>query len=389
MRPDSRTVHSGRVLRARDPLAPPLVQSAVYVYDDLDDYDAVAAGRQPGHIYARYSNDNTDLLAAAVAELEGARAGLAAASGMAAIFTALLTLAPRPAPVVVTADAYGVTLGLLREEMSPLGYEVREVDTADLNAVDRALGGAAVLHCETITNPLCRVSDLEALCRLAGAHGVPVLVDNTFATPVLCRPLELGATAVVHSATKYLGGHSDLMAGVLVGSRELIDRARQHLAHIGPVLGPFEAWLALRGLRTLHLRMRRHSDNALEIACCLERLPGVEAVHHPLVESSPSRSIAGRLLPDGAGGMLAFDLAGGQQAVQAMMSRFRLVRFAASLAGVETTISYPALTSHRDIPPSERIARGVKPGTVRVSAGLEDPIDLKEDFERSIVSLPQ
>jgi len=389
MRPDSRAVHSGRVLRARDPLAPPLVQSAVYVYDDLDDYDAVAAGREPGHIYARYSNDNTDLLAAAVAELEGAQAGLAAASGMAAIFTALMTLAPRPAPIVVTADAYGVTLGLLREEMSPLGYEVREVDTSDLEAVERALGGAAVLHCETITNPLCRVSDLEALCRLAAARGVPVLVDNTFATPVLCRPLELGATAVVHSATKYLGGHSDLMAGVLVGPRELIDRARQHLAHTGPVLGPFEAWLALRGLRTLHLRMRRHSDNAFEIAGCLAGLPGVEAVHHPLLGGSPSRSIALRLLPQGAGGMLAFDLAGGQPAVQAMISRFRLVRFAASLAGVETTISYPALTSHRDIPPTERVERGVKPGTVRVSAGLEDPIDLKEDFERSIVSLPQ
>ena len=386
MRPDSRAVHSGRELRARDPLAPPLVQSAVYVYDDLDDYDAVAAGREPGHIYARYSNDNTDMLAAAVAELEGAEAGVAAASGMAAIFTALLTFAPSPAPIVVAADAYGVTLALLREELAPLGYEVREVDTSDLDAVDRALGGAAVLHCETITNPLCRVCDLEAICRLASVRGVPVLVDNTFATPVLCRPLGLGATAVIHSATKYLGGHSDLLAGVLVGGREVIERARQHLAHTGGALGPFEAWLALRGLRTLHLRMRRHNDNAIEIAGCLARLPGVEAVHHPLIEGSPCQKVARRLLPDGAGGMLAFDLAGGRQAVQEMVSRFRLVRFAASLAGVETTVSYPALTSHRDLSPGERMARGVTPGTVRLSAGLEDPVDLKEDFERSIAS---
>ena len=388
MRPDSRTVHAGRELKARDPLAPPIVQAAVHVYDDLDDYDAVAGGRRPGHAYARYSNDNTDMLAAAVTELECAEAGIAAASGMAAIFTGLLSFAPRPAPIAITADAYGVTMALLRDELVPMGYEVRQVDTADLDGVDRALRGAAVLHCETITNPLCRVPDLEAVCRLAGARGVPVLVDNTFATPVLCRPLELGATAVMHSATKYLGGHSDLLAGVLVGSRELIARARQRLAHTGAALGPFEAWLALRGLRTLHLRMRRHSDNAIRIARCLAGLTGVEAVHHPLLEGSPYEPVARRLLPDGAGGMLAFDLAGGRPAVQEMVSRFRLVRFAASLAGVETTVSYPAITSHRDVTAEERLARGVTPGTVRVSAGLEDPADLTEDFERSIASPP-
>ncbi|HKA52015.1 MAG TPA: aminotransferase class I/II-fold pyridoxal phosphate-dependent enzyme [Candidatus Dormibacteraeota bacterium] len=386
MRPDSRAVHAGRELKARDPLAPPIVQAAVHVYDDLDDYDAVAGGRRPGHVYARYSNDNTDMLASAVAELECAEAGIAAASGMAAIFTALLSFAPRPAPIAVTSDAYGVTMALLRDELVPLGYEVRQVDTADLDSLDRALRGAAVLHCETITNPLCRVSDLEAVCRVAGGWGVPVLVDNTFATPVLCRPLELGAAAVMHSATKYLGGHSDLLAGVLVGSRELIARARQHLAHTGAALGPFEAWLALRGLRTLHLRMRRHSDNAIRIARCLAGLAGVEAVHHPLLAGSPYEAVARRLLPEGAGGMLAFDLAGGRPAVQEMVSRFRLVRFAASLAGVETTISYPAITSHRDLTPEERLARGVTPGTVRVSAGLEDPADLTEDFERSIAS---
>src|SRR5262249_24593797 len=220
----------------------------------------------------------------------------------------LLSFAPRPAPIAVTADAYGVTLALLREELAPLGYEVREVDTTDLDSVDRALRGAAVLHCETITNPLCRVSDLEAVCRLANARSVAVLVDNTFATPVLCRPLQLGATAVVHSATKYLGGHSDLLAGVLVGGQELIGRARQRLAHTGAVLGPFEAWLALRGLRTVHLRMRRHSDNAIHIAGCLAGMPGIEAVHHPLLEGSPDAPVAARALPGGAGGVPAFGL---------------------------------------------------------------------------------
>ena len=386
MRLDSRAVHAGRELRARDPLAPPIVQAAVYVYDDLDDYDAVADGREPGHVYARYSNDNTDMLAAAVAELEGAEDGVAAASGMAAIYSALIAFAPKPAPIVVTADAYGVTLALLNEEMAPLGYEVRIVDTDDLDAVAGALDGAALLLCETITNPLCRVSDLEALCSLAGGRGVPVLVDNTFASPVLCSPLALGATAVVHSATKYIGGHSDLLAGVLVGSREAVGRARKRLTHTGATLGPFEAWLALRGLRTLHLRMLRHSDNAVRLARCLVDLAGVEAVHHPRLPGSPYEPIARRILPQGTGGMLAFELAGGRPAVQAMLSRFRLVRFAASLAGAETTISYPAMTSHRDLTPEQRTARGVTAGTVRVSAGLEDPLDLIEDFQRSISS---
>ncbi|HEY7199597.1 MAG TPA: PLP-dependent aspartate aminotransferase family protein [Candidatus Dormibacteraeota bacterium] len=384
MREDSRAVHAGREPRAREPLSPPIVQAAVHVFDDLDDYAAVSSGREPGHVYGRNSNENTDMLAAAVAELEGAEAGVACASGMAAIFAAVLALAPRPAPVVVTGDAYGVTLAMLRADLAPLGYEIREVDFHDLDAVAAALPGAALAMAETITNPLCRVTDLEAICRLAGARGVPVLVDNTFASPVLCRPLELGATLVVHSATKYLGGHSDLVAGVVAGGAGVVGRARERLVRTGGSLGPFEAWLALRGLRTLHLRMRRHSDNAYALAHGLAGRPGVGAVHYPLLEGSASKALARRLLPRGAGGMLAIDLDGGRDAVQAMLSGFRMVRFAASLAGVETTISYPDITSHAALTAEERLALGITPGTVRISAGLEDPQDLLEDFARSI-----
>jgi cystathionine beta-lyase/cystathionine gamma-synthase len=303
---------------------------------------------------------------------------------MAAIYAGICALAPRPAPLVVGADAYGTTLELMREDLAPLGYEARVVDMCDLAAVEAALPGVALLHCETITNPLCRVADLGAICRLAAARGVPVLVDNTFATPVLCRPLELGATAVVHSASKYVGGHSDLLAGVLVGGRDVVGRADARLSRTGGVLGPFEAWLALRGLRTLHLRMRRHTENALRLAAALAELDEIAAVHHPLAAGSPDRETAERLLPDGAGGMLAFQLAGGRPAVQAMLSRFEIVRFAASLAGVETTISYPEITSHRALTAEQRLARGITAGTVRVSAGLEDPDDLQEDFRWSI-----
>jgi cystathionine beta-lyase/cystathionine gamma-synthase len=324
------------------------------------------------------------MLEAAVAELEGAEAGVAAASGMAAIFALALATAPRPAPIVIDSHAYGVTLALFRQDLAPLGYEVREVDMGDLEAVSAAARGAALVICETITNPLCRVNDLEAICRAAVTAGAPVLVDNTFASPVLCRPLELGATAVVHSATKYLGGHSDLLAGVVVGAAELMAQARALTVRTGGVLAPFQAWLALRGVRTLALRMRRHSDNALRLAEGLLEVSGVARVSHPCLPGSPDRELAARLLPQGSGGMLAFDLVGGRAAVQSMLGRFRMVRFAASLGGVETTISYPEITSHRSLSPRERLELGITPGTVRVSAGIEDAEDVLDDFRQAI-----
>jgi len=384
MKPDSRAVHAGRELKARDPLAPPIVQTAVYVYDDLDDYDAVARGESPGHVYARNSSENPDWLERAVAELEGAETAVATGSGMAAILLALLALAPRPSPLLVQKELYGVTLALLRQDFEPRGYELRYADFADLEAVRAGLPGAALAICETITNPLCKVVDLPAVCGLASGRGVPVLVDNTFASPVLFRPLEHGATAVVHSATKYLGGHSDLTAGVVASGSGLAGDIRARGVRMGTTLGPFEAWLALRGLRTLGLRMARHSASSLRLAEGLAGLAEVERVHHPLLEGSPWEATARRLLPAGSGGMMAFDLAGGRDAVQRMLGRLRMVRFAASLAGVETTISYPDLTSHRALPPEERLALGITPGTVRVSVGIEDAEDVLEDFRQAI-----
>jgi cystathionine beta-lyase/cystathionine gamma-synthase len=209
---------------------------------------------------------------------------------------------------------------------------------------------------------------------------VPVLVDNTFTSPILCRPLEHGATASVNSVTKYLGGHSDLVAGAVCGGAAFIGAARARAVRIGTTLGPFEAWLALRGVRTLSLRMARHSTNSLRLAEALAGLDSVERVHHPLLEGSPSYQVAARLLPEGSGGMMAFDLAGGRDAVQALTSRLRMATFAASLGGVETTISYPDITSHRGLSPEERLELGIRPGTVRVSAGIEDARDLVDDF---------
>lgn len=378
MKPASRAVHAGRELGARSPLAPDISPAAVHVFTDLDDYDAVARGERHGYYYGRNSNANREMLERAVAELEGAEAGVATASGMAALHAAILALAPRPATIVATRELYGGTAALLRQDLEPAGYEIHFVDFGNLEAVRRAIPGAGLVIAETITNPLCHVPDLEAIGTMAREHGVPFLVDNTFATPVLCRPLELGATVVMHSATKYLGGHSDLVAGVVVGDASSIGAARSRAARTGTTLAPFDAWLALRGVRTLDVRMKRHSDNALALARALRSVRGVTRVHHPLLDGP------NRMLPHGSGGMMAFDLEGGRPAVQRMIKRFSLVTFAASLGGVETTISYPELTSHRSMSPEERAELGVGAGTIRVSVGLEDPDDLIADFTQAI-----
>ena len=378
MKPASRAVHAGRDLGARSPLAPDISPASVHVFTDLDDYDAVARGEKPGYYYGRNSNANREMLERAVAELEGAEAGVATASGMAALYGAILALAPRPTTIVATRELYGGSAALLRQDLEPAGYEVHFIDMADLDAVRRALPGAGLVIAETITNPLCHVPDLEAIGAMARGKGVPFLVDNTFATPLLCRPLDLGAAVVMHSATKYLGGHSDLVAGVVVGDSPTMAVARARAARTGTTLSPFDAWLALRGLRTLDVRMKRHSDNSLALARALRQMPGVVRVHHPLLDGDS------RLLPEGSGGMMAFDLEGGRPAVQRMIKRFSLVTFAASLGGVETTISHPEITSHRSMSQEERAQLGVGPGTVRVSVGLEDADDIIADFSQAV-----
>jgi cystathionine gamma-synthase len=367
MKLDSRAVHAGRELRSRAPLGPPIVQTSVYVFKDLEDYDAVAGGEDAGHIYARNSNENVAMLESAVATLEGAEAGVATGSGMAAILLGILALAPRPGPVVVAGDSYGTTLALLRSDLQPLGYEPRVIDAGDLDATRAAVRDSVLLIAETISNPLCRLADLPALAKIAREARAPLLVDNTFATPMLCRPLEAGATAVVHSVTKFIGGHSDLVAGVLVGAAPEMSAARGRAIRLGTTLGPFEAWLALRGLRTLPLRIARQSANAARLAEALGAMRGVERVHYP-----------------GTGAMLAFDLAGGQAAVQRLLDRLQMVLFAASLGGVETTVSPSALTSHRSLTPEERERIGIRPGTVRVSVGIEDADDIVADFVQAL-----
>ncbi len=373
MKPASRAVHAGRELGARSPLAPDLSTASVHVYTDLADYDAVVRGERPGHYYGRNSNSNRQMFEHAVAQLEGAEAAVATASGMAALHGAILALAPKPVTIVATRELFGGTAALLRQDLEPAGYEIAFIDLTDLDAVRRGIQDAGLVLAETITNPLCRVPDLEAIGALARERGVPL-------------PLDVGASVVMHSATKYLGGHSDLVAGVIAGDAAIMGVARARSSRTGTQLAPFDAWMAMRGLRTLDVRMRRHSDNSLALAHGMRSMPGVTRVHHPLLETSPSFRVAQRLLAQGAGGMMAFDLDGGRGAVERMIQRFELVTFAASLGGVETTVSYPELTSHRAMSAQERAELGVGPGTVRVSVGIEDPDDIVADFARALAS---
>ncbi len=294
--------------------------------------------------------------------------------------SAMLLAALRPGDHLVAGrDLYGTTTALLREQAARWGIAVTFADGAEASAVEAACTPATrAIFVEAVSNPLLRLADLPGLAELARRRSLRLLVDNTFASPALLRPLEHGASAVHHSATKYLSGHGDATAGVLAGDAELVGRARGEAVRIGLNLGPFDAWLVLRGLRTLALRMERHSANALALARDLAGRPEVRRVHYPGLPDHPQHALARKLLADGFGGMLAFELRGGAAAVGRFFAALRLLEFAPSFGDVTTTWSYPARTSHRGLSPEEQAKLGIDPGLVRLSVGIEDVEDLRE-----------
>ena len=299
---------------------------------------------------AASSNPTTDVLGEAVAELEGAEAGLAFASGMAAIHAALLSVVSFGQTIVATQAVYGTTRDLLVRVLGGLGIATEFVDPTDPAAVDAALDrtGATALYVETVSNPTIVVSDIAALAEVAHRRGAALLVDNTFASPYACRPIELGADLVMHSATKYLSGHSDVLAGVAVGSRARVDALRPILVDAGGALAPLAAFLVLRGLPTLAIRMERHSATALALAAWLWKQEGVVRVHYPGLPGDPGFAVASRQL-DVPGGMLAFELAGGREAGRAFLDAMSLAERTASLGSVRTIVSHPPSTTHRQL----------------------------------------
>ena len=365
----------------------PIYQAAAFSTADAAELGDLLTGAVPGYAYSRIDNPTTAVLGNAVAELEGAEAGLAFATGMAAIHAAIVSAVRAGQTIVATQAVYGTTRDLLVRVLSGLGIATEFVDPTDLAAVDAALArtGAPVLYVETISNPTIVVSDLAALAELAHRHGALLLVDNTFASPYGCRPIERGADLVMHSATKYLSGHGDVLAGVVVGSRERIAAIRPILVDVGGALAPLAAFLVLRGLPTLAIRMERHTETATELAAWLTGQEGVERVHYPGLPGDPSHSVAVRQLHV-FGGMLAFELAGGREAGRAFLDAMVVAERTASLGAVRTITTHPPSTTHRQLDAAALRASGIAPGLLRCSVGLEDVDDLRADFELGLAA---
>jgi cystathionine gamma-synthase/methionine-gamma-lyase len=390
----TRAVHAGVRTPRPDfhPTVAPIHPSVTYWYDDMERLDAVFAGTEPGYVYGRYGNPTVTALEEVLADLEGGAEALAFGSGMAAIHAALLAVGAREGTAVVAAqDIYGATYALLDQLFRSQGVAVRFVDAGDLDAVEAACAARApvALLVETISNPLLKVADLPHLAELAHRHGAALLVDNTFATPYLARPLALGADVVIHSATKYLGGHGDVLGGALVSAAERRAAAYEVLKITGANLSPHEAWLTLRGLKTFPLRMGQHCRNALRVARWLAEQPQVARVFYPGLPDHPQHALAEALFGGaGYGGMVSFELAGaGQADVFRLFEAFELCIPATTLGDVCTLALYPAHSSHRALSPEERVHVGIGPGLVRLSVGIEAPEDIIADLAQALAQV--
>jgi cystathionine beta-lyase/cystathionine gamma-synthase len=384
-----RAAHGGAGPVAQHPLGPVVHRTATWAFDSAAEMEAVFAGEQPGWSYSRTDNPSAAAFARAVADLEGAEAGEALSSGTAAVTAALLALTSAGARVVAPREVYGGTWALLVNQLGRFGVTTDLVDTSDLAAVEAALQQpAAVLWAEVLSNPTMAVADLPGLSALARAAGVPLVVDATFASPAACRPLEHGADLVVHSATKYLGGHSDATGGVVVGGADLVARVRRVRIDTGAALSPDDAVLLQRGLHTLPLRVARQCATALQLARALEQHPAVERVDHPGLPSHRDHAVALRVLDEGRyGAIVTVTPRGGREAGTALVDRLRLVARATSLGGTVTKAVHVVATTHRGMTPEVLAAGGIGQSSVRVSVGLEDADDLIADLQQALDGL--
>jgi cystathionine gamma-synthase len=355
------------------PLVPPLYQSSVYTLPDLDALDRIMNLQSPGFIYARDAHPNARQLAGRLAAMEGADWSVVCGSGMAAISAILLATLEQGDRVVASNRLYGRTVQLLGQELTRFGVTTAFVDCGDLDAVHAALEQTAkVLFVETMSNPLLRLVDVPALAELAQQRSCLLIVDNTFATPVLTKPLELGAGVAMESLTKMIGGHSDVTLGLVCGRGELLQQVSAAVSIWGLASNPFDCWLAERGLATLALRMRAASANAAALADWLAGVPDVARVVYPGRPDHPDHELAQRLLQGGYGNMLCFELKGGRAAVNRFMRLARGIPFSPSLGNTTTTLSHPATTSHRYVSPAERRRQGIGDGLIRLSVGVEE-----------------
>ncbi len=365
----------------------PLYLAASFSADDAQELGSILSGTSPGYAYARIENPTGTALADALAEVEGAEAARVFASGMAAVHAALAAVLRAGDRVLATTAIYGSSRSLLINQFGRLGISTTFIDTTDLAAVDAALAAtpARVLYVETISNPTIVVADIAGLAAIAHAHGALLIVDNTFASPYLCRPVELGADLVVESATKFIGGHSDVLAGTVAGSRALIAAVRLVEIDTGGTLSPLSAYLVLRGLATLAVRMERHAATAQLLAAWLETEPAVRQVSYPGLPSHPQHELAARQFPVG-GGMLAFEVVGGRAAGAAFIDALTIPELTATLGSIHTVVAHPPTTTHRQFTDAELEAAGIAGGLLRCSVGLEDLDDLRLDFAAGLAA---
>lgn len=384
--PSTRCVHSGRTV---DPgthaMNIPIFENAAFAYEELEAWRDAALGKRSGDIYSRNSNPTVRAFNEKMAALEGAEAATDFSTGMAAINATLFALLSPGQKAVTIKDAYGATYLHFKDILPRFGVRCEICETDDEEAILAAIGkGCDLLYLESPTNPLLRVVDLEKLFAAAHRVGAVTVTDNTFATPINQHPLALGSDLVVHSATKFIGGHNDLLAGVVCGKAALVKKIYRYRELTGPSLDPHRASLLLRSLKTLAIRVERQNANALAVARFLERHPRVVKVHYPGLESHPRHAVAGRQMPGGFGGVLSFEVEGGLAAVAGILPRLKFAYMAANLGQVDTVVGPPSTTSHVECTEEERRAAGIPEGLVRYSAGIEDTEDLIADLGQAL-----
>jgi methionine-gamma-lyase len=377
-------IHAGeKRVHVSAPVGVQICRTANFTFSSTEEMKRWAEGKSPAYIYTRYGNPTLTLAEEKLAALEGAEAAIVAASGMAAISSALLAVLKAGDEVISLRQTYGGTYRLMRDNFPRMGIVVRHVE-ADLAGIEKLVNPRTkVLYVESPTNPTLRLVDLRKAVAFAKEWDLVSMMDNTFASPVLQKPIELGFDLVLHSATKYLGGHSDIIAGAAAGRRSLIAEVRHNIINLGGSMDPEAAYLLIRGMKTLEVRMQRQCQSAMTVAKYLEKHPRVARVHYPGLASHPDHALAKRQMK-GFGAMLAFDLKGGLKAARRFCDRVQIFLLAASLGGVDSLAVLPIYTSHYNMSLAELRAAGVEPGTVRVSVGLEDPQDLLEDLRQAL-----
>lgn len=368
------------------PVAQPIYQTTVYAFDSIEEMDKVLDNPDDGWFYYRYASPNQVAFDTTMARLERAEAATTAASGMGAIFSALSAVLQNGDHIIADENIYGGTYSLLQQQMPRFGIETSFVDTTNPDAVRAAMRPTSrVLYFETISNPLLRVADLPALSKLAAELNLRSFVDATFSTPIISRPAEWGVDVILHATTKYVGGHSDALGGIVAGRLDIIEATRLAGKIMGVTQSPFDAWLNVRSLKTLPLRMKAHSQNAQTVAEWLEGQTAVARVMYPGLASNPQRELALRMMPEGLfGGMLSFELTGGRTAAYNFIRALQHIPLVPSLADVATTVSHPASTSHRMLTPEQRAAIGIGDGLVRLSVGIEEVGDIIEDLAQAL-----